>query len=160
MISPRHAIGLAMSILLCFGAAWVGSRLTAPSLSGWYTSLRKPAWTPPNWVFGPVWSALYLCMAIAAWLVWRKLELPGAKLALFLFAFQLVLNVCWSGIFFTLHNPGAAFVEIVVLWLSILATALAFWPLSQAASWLMAPYLLWVAFAAMLNYAIWRLNAF
>jgi tryptophan-rich sensory protein len=98
-------------------------------------------------------------MAIAAWLVWRQLELPGAELALLLFAVQLVLNVCWSGIFFTLHMPGAALVEILFLWIAIFATTIGFWPLSRAAGWLMAPYLLWVAFASALNYAIWRLNA-
>ena len=97
-------------------------------------------------------------MAIAAWLVWRKPELPGAKLALLLFAVQLVLNIGWSGIFFTLHRPGAALVEVLPLWISILATVWAFWPLSRAAGWLMVPYLAWVAFASTLNYAIWRLN--
>ena len=158
MITVRHTIGLAVSIVTCFGAAWLGSRLTTPSIAGWYAALRKPPWTPPNWIFGPVWSALYLSMAIAAWLVWRKLELPGAKLALLLFAIQLALNVGWSAIFFAVHRPDFAFAEIILLWLAILGTSVVFWPLSRAAGWLMVPYLAWVAFASTLNYAIWRLN--
>ena len=157
-MTVRHTIGLAISIVICFGAAWVGSLLTTPSIAGWYAALRKPPWTPPNWLFGPVWSALYLSMAIAAWLVWRKLEVPGAKLALLLFAVQLALNVSWSAIFFAVHRPDFAFAEIILLWLAILATLVVFWPMSRAAAWLMAPYLLWVAFAAALNHAIWRLN--
>ena len=155
----RYIGSLAVSLVICFGAAWIGSCLTTPSIGGWYAGLRKPAWTPPNWLFGPVWSLLYLGMAIAAWLVWRRLEIPGAKFALLVFAVQLALNVAWSGVFFTLHKPGAAFVEVLFLWIAILATALAFWPLSPAAGWLMVPYLMWVSFAATLNGAIWRLNA-
>ena len=155
----RQAVGLGVSLVICFGAAGLGSALTTPSISGWYSALRKPSWTPPNWLFGPVWSALYLAMAIAAWLVWRRAGVSSAKIALTLFVLQLVLNVGWSAIFFTLHTPGFAFAEIVLLWLLILATAASFWPVSQAAGWLMVPYLCWVGFAAALNYAVWRLNA-
>ncbi len=155
----RQAVGLAVSIAVCFAVAGIGSMLTTPSIGGWYATLAKPSWTPPNWLFGPVWSALYLAMAVAAWLVWRRAVLPRARAALALFAMQLVLNVCWSAIFFRAHRPGLAFTEIVLLWILILATTLAFRPLSRAAAWLMAPYLFWVAFAAMLNYSIWRLNA-
>jgi tryptophan-rich sensory protein len=159
MITPRHAIGLAVSLVICFGAAGLGSLFTMPSIGGWYVNLSKPAWTPPNWLFGPVWTGLYLCMAIAAWLVWRKAGVSGAEVALALFALQLALNVCWSAIFFSAHMPGFAFAEIVLLWLLILATVVSFWPVSRAAGWLLVPYLLWVGFAAALNYAIWRLNA-
>ena len=155
----RQAVGLAVSIAICFGAAGLGSLFTTPSTGAWYVTLRKPAWTPPNWLFAPVWSVLYLGMAIAAWLVWRRAGVSGAKLPLVLFALQLVLNVCWSAIFFAAHLPGLAFAEIVLLWLLILAAAISFWPVSRAAGWLMVPYLLWVAFAAALNYSIWRLNA-
>lgn len=133
--------------------------LTTPSIGGWYATLAKPAWTPPNWVFGPVWSLLYLAMAVAAWLVWRQVGFPRAASALNLFGVQLVLNVCWSAIFFGAHRPGLAFAEIVVLWLAILATMVAFRSLSRPAAWLLAPYLAWVAFAATLNFSIWRLNA-
>jgi benzodiazapine receptor len=159
MSALRQAVGLAMSIAICFGAAGIGSLLTRPSIRGWYATLSKPWWTPPNWLFGPVWSALYLGMAVAAWLVWRRAGVSGAKLALTLFALQLVLNVCWSAIFFAMHRPGFAFAEIILLWLLILATLALFWPISRAAVWLMVPYLLWVAFAASLNYAVWRLNS-
>ncbi len=159
MITPRHAIGLAVSILICFGAAGLGSLLTTPSIGGWYVTLRRPAWTPPNWVFGPVWSLLYLSMGMAAWLVWRRAGISGARLPLVLFALQLALNVSWSAIFFSAHMPGFAFAEIVLLWLMILGTIVSFSPVSRAAGLLMLPYLLWVAFAAALNYSIWRLNA-
>jgi len=158
MSMPRQAVGFVVSIAVCFGAAGIGSMLTAPSIGGWYAALLKPAWTPPNWLFGPVWSALYLAMAVAAWLVWRRVGFSGDRGALTLFAAQLVLNVCWSAIFFWAHRPGLAFAEIVLLWLLILATAVAFRPVSRAAAWLMAPYLVWVAFAAALNFSIWRLN--
>jgi len=159
MITLRQAIGMAVSIVICLGAAGLGSLFTTPSIGGWYVTLSKPPWTPPNWLFGPVWTVLYLCMAIAAWLVWRMAGVSGGMLALTLFGLQLVLNVCWSAIFFSAHMPGFAFAEIILLWLLILATVVSFWPVSRAASWLMVPYLLWVAFAAALNYAIWRLNA-
>jgi benzodiazapine receptor len=159
MSTFRQVTGLAVSILICFTAAGVGGLLTRPAIEGWYSTLRKPAWTPPNWIFGPVWSALYLAMAVAVWLVWRKAGLSGAKLALALFGLQLLFNVGWSAIFFGLRLPGPAFAEIVILWLLILATTVAFWPISSMAGGLMVPYLLWVMFAAALNFAIWRLNA-
>jgi benzodiazapine receptor len=159
MSTIRQAISLTLSVALCFAAAGLGSLFTRPAIEGWYASLHKPSWTPPNWLFGPVWTALYLVMAIAVWLVWRRAGFSGARLALALFATQLALNVAWTGIFFGLRAPGAAFAEIVFLWLFILATAIAFWPISRAAAWLMLPYLLWVAYAAGLNFSIWRLNA-
>jgi benzodiazapine receptor len=155
----RQVVGLAISILICTAAAGIGSLLTRPAIDVWYATLRKPVWTPPNWIFGPVWSTLYLAMAVAAWLVWRKAGLSGAKLALALFGVQLLFNVGWSAIFFGLRMPGPAFAEIVILWLLILATTAAFWPVWRVAGWLMVPYLLWVMFAAALNWAIWRLNA-
>ena len=155
----RQTIGLAVSLAVCFGAAGFGSMLTTPSIGQWYATLAKPAWTPPNWVFGPVWSLLYLAMAVAAWLVWRRVGFPHASSALNLFAVQLVLNICWSAIFFGAHRPGLAFAEILLLWLAILATMVAFRPLSRAAAWLLVPYLFWVAYAAVLNFSIWRLNA-
>lgn len=152
-------IALAVIVLVCFAAAGAGSVFTARSLDDWHSKLRKPAWNPPDWVFGPVWTALYLAMAVAAWLVWRQAAVPGAWIALGLFAVQLVLNVAWSALFFGLRNPGAAFAEIVVLWGAILLTLVLFWRITPAAGWLMTPYLAWVSFAAFLNFAIWRLNA-
>ena len=155
----RQLTGLAVSILICFTAAGVGGLVTRPAIENWYSTLRKPAWTPPNWIFGPVWSALYLAMAVAAWLVWRKAGLSGAKFALALFGLQLLFNLAWSAIFFGLRMPGLAFADIVILWWLILATTVVFCPLSRLAGGLMVPYLLWVTFAAALNFAIWRLNA-
>jgi benzodiazapine receptor len=159
MSTIRQAVGLALSVVICFAVARVGSLFTRPAIKGWYAALQKSSWTPPNWIFGPVWSALYLSMAIAAWLVWRRAGFAGARLPLTLFSLQLVLNLAWTGVFFGSRMPGAAFAEIVLLWLFILATTAAFWPLSRAAAWLMVPYLLWVTYAATLNYGIWRLNA-
>jgi benzodiazapine receptor len=159
MSTIRQAVGLALSVVICFAVAGVGSLFTRPAIEGWYAALGKPSWTPPNWVFGPVWSVLYLAMATAAWLVWRREGFAGARLPLTLFALQLVLNLAWTGVFFGLRMPGAAFAEIVLLWLFILVTTAAFWPLSRAAAWLMVPYLLWVTYAATLNCGIWRLNA-
>lgn len=156
--SPHEWFVLAVFVLLCFAAARVGSFLTTPALDGWYAALRKPSWNPPNWIFGPVWSVLYLSMAIAAWLVWRRCEWSKASLPLSLFALQLVLNVVWSGLFFALKNPKAAFVEILLLWGAILATLIAFWRVTSLAGWLLVPYFGWVAYAAVLNFSIWQMN--
>lgn len=158
MSVTRSIIGLAVLLALCFGAGAVGSALTAPAISEWYARLNKPAWTPPNWLFGPVWSALYLMMAIAAWLVWRKDGAAGAALPLALFGLQLALNVAWSGLFFGLKMPGAAFVELVALWWLILAIVIAFWRMAPAAGVLIVPYQAWVTFAGALNFSIWRMN--
>jgi tryptophan-rich sensory protein len=148
---------LVVCVGLCFAAGYVGSIFTGKSVGGWYASLSKPSWTPPNAVFGPVWSALYLLMGIAAWLVWRS-SAPGTALALSLFGVQLLLNVAWSALFFGLRLPAAGFAEICVLWLAIGATALAFSRVSVLAACLMLPYEAWVTFAAALNLAIWRMN--
>ncbi len=152
-------IGLIISIMVCFGVAGLGSLSTNPSIEGWYAALQKPSWNPPNWVFGPVWSALYLMMAIAAWLVWRERGLSGASLPLTLFAIQLLLNGLWSILFFGLHRPGLAFAEILVLWGAILATLVPFWRVTALAGVLLLPYFLWVTFAAFLNFTIWRMNS-
>lgn len=155
---PRDWLALAIFVLVCFGAAGVGSSFTTPALDGWYVDLRKPAWNPPNWIFAPVWSALYLLMAIAAWLVWRKEGFRATGGAMALFAVQLILNIAWSALFFGLRSPGAALAEIAGLWVAIAATIAAFSRTSSLASWIMAPYLAWVSFAGALNFAIWRLN--
>jgi benzodiazapine receptor len=158
MITGRQLIALAASFVICLGAAKLGSMLTIPSLDSWYAKLRKPRWTPPNWVFGPLWTALYLSMAFAAWLVWRQVGFSHAKLPLTVFVIQLALSVAWPGMFFNLRLVGVAFLEAVVLWLFILWTAVEFWPVSRTASWLMVPYLIWVAYASALNAAIWRMD--
>lgn len=154
----RHWLALAVFILICLGAGALGSWFTTPSLDGWYAGLRKPSWNPPDWIFAPVWTTLYLLMAVAAWLVWRRAGFAGGRTALALFAVQLILNVGWSALFFGMRNPGAAFVEIVLLWLAIVVTVAAFRPVSRAAAWLLVPYLAWVTFAGALNLTIWRLN--
>jgi translocator protein len=148
---------LIASIAVCLGAAGLGSLLTTPALRPWYAGLSKPRWTPPNWLFGPVWTILFIAMAIAAWLVWRKVCLTAAPMQLFLL--QLLLNVAWSALFFRLESPGLAFAEIVMLWFAILATLIEFWKTVPAAGWLLLPYLLWVSYAVALNFSIWRLNA-
>ncbi|HLL14257.1 MAG TPA: TspO/MBR family protein [Pyrinomonadaceae bacterium] len=150
-------IALACAVGVCFAAAVVGSLYTTPAIPTWYASLQKPAWNPPNWVFGPAWTLLYLMMAVAVWLVWRERGLT-AGVALTLFAVQLILNAFWSVIFFGWRRPDLALVEIFFLWAAIFATMLAFWRISQFAAWLMWPYLLWVTFAGFLNLAIWKLN--
>ena len=155
----QQSIGLAVFVLVCFAAAGLGGIVTTPNIPTWYADLAKPVWTPPDWLFGPVWTLLYLIMAIAAWLVWRQTGLVGAKLPLALFAVQLVLNSLWSVLFFGLRSPGAAVVDIVLLWAAILATLIAFWMRSMLAGVMLVPYLVWVSFAAVLNVAIWRLNA-
>ena len=125
----------------------------------WYASLTKPTWNPPSFVFAPVWTALYVLMGIAAWLVWREAGFSGARAALSLFLIQLVLNGLWSYLFFGMQKPMFAFFEIIVLWCMILATLAAFWRVRPMAGVLLVPYLCWVGFASVLNYQLWRLNA-
>ncbi len=146
-------------LLSCYSAALLGAVLTSSSVQTWYVHLRKPSFNPPNWIFAPVWSILYFLMALSAWLVWQRAHWSGARLALTLFFAQLVLNVAWSGLFFGLRRPGAALVEIMLLLGAIVATGWAFFAISKPAGWLMVPYVLWVAFAALLNFKIWRLNS-
>lgn len=124
----------------------------------WYAGLNKPAWNPPGWLFGPVWSALYTMMAVAAWLVWRRGGFAAQRRPLGWFLAQLVLNAVWTPLFFGLHRPGVAFAEILLLWLAIAWTIAAFWRVHRTAAWLLAPYLAWVSFAAVLNGTLWRLN--
>ena len=119
----------------------------------------KPTWNPPGSVFGPVWTALYLMMAVAAWLAWKPTGVRAAAEPLTLFGIQLVLNSVWSWIFFGMHQPGWAFAEIVALWLTIATTMISFFRRSQIAGWMLVPYLAWVSFASILNFTIWRLNA-
>ena len=145
-------------ILLCLGAGYIGSIATRHSVRTWYPTLRKPKGTPPSWVFGPVWTTLYIVMAIAAWLVWREVGWEIGKHALVMFFGQLALNVAWSGIFFGGRQPGLALSEIIILWLAILCTGLMFHFLLPVAGTLTLPYLLWVTYAAYLNFGIWRLN--
>jgi tryptophan-rich sensory protein len=155
----KQAVVLILFVAATFSMAGIGSLATTPNIATWYAGLAKPACNPPNWVFGPAWTALYLSMAVAAWLVCRQGRLWQARWPLLLFAVQLALNAAWSWLFFGFHLPGAAFFEIIVLLAAIVATTIAFWRHSTAAGLVMVPYLAWVGFASLLNFTIWRLNA-
>jgi benzodiazapine receptor len=159
MTSQIRWIGLFAFVALCLVVGGLGAVITTPEINGWYRTIAKPTWNPPDWIFGPVWTTLYVLMAIAAWLVWTSAGLKEAAMPLTLFAIQLLLNFAWSWIFFGMHQPGWAFAEIVILWLTILATIVAFFCRSRTAGWLLIPYLAWVTFAGVLNFTIWRLNA-
>ena len=150
---------LVVSIIACLAAGAIGSIFTRQAIPTWYATLEKPAFNPPNWVFMPVWTLLYILMGIAAFLVWRKgLENRQVRIALIVFLVQLVLNALWSVAFFGLESPLYGVVVIAALWVAILFTVLKFYRISLAASVLVWPYLLWVTFAAVLNVSIWLLN--
>lgn len=153
----RDAVALLGFVALCLAVAAAGGAVTATSVGTWYAGLAKPSFNPPDWVFGPVWTALYLMMAVAGWRVWRKRS-AGARLALGAWALQLALNLFSSLVFFGLRSIGAALAEIAVLLAAILATALLSWRIDRVAGALLVPYAAWVAFAALLNAALWRLN--
>lgn len=156
----NDVVKLVIAIVVSELAGIIGGVATASSVSTWYVALRKPPFTPPSWVFGPVWTTLYAMMGVAAWLVWRMgLEKPTVRTALTIFLVQLALNTLWSLIFFGLRAPGWAFLEIIFLWSAIVLTTVRFFRLSIVAGALMLPYIAWVSFASVLNYYLWRLNA-
>jgi benzodiazapine receptor len=155
--APRQALALLAFLTVCLSAGGIGSFATIYQIPTWYASLQKPSWTPPSWLFGPVWTTLYTMMGVASWLVWRTSPSPLSRPLLY-FWLQLALNTLWSFLFFAWESPGLAFAEIILLWLAIAATIVAFRKLSPAASLLLLPYLGWVSFASLLNFAIWRLN--
>lgn len=151
-------MALAGFIALCLAVAAAGGAVTATSVGTWYAALEKPPFNPPDWVFGPVWTLLYLMMAVAAWRVWRLREAPGARPALGAWALQLTLNLSWSYVFFGARMIGAALAEIAVLLAAILLTLALFWRIERLAGALLVPYAAWVAFAAVLNASLWWLN--
>lgn len=151
----RRWTGLAVWIVLPLLAGAFGSQFQP---GPWYAQLDKPAWNPPGWVFGPVWTTLYVLMGIAAWLVWDR-HGAAARGALTVFVVQLVFNAAWSWLFFGLQRPGLAFAGIVILWALIVWTVVLFWKARRTAGLLLLPYLAWVTFAAVLNFTIWRMNA-
>jgi len=167
----RDLAGLAAFVLLCLGVSALGAWVTATSVGGWYQGLAKPAFNPPDWVFAPVWTALYLMIAVAGWRVWRRRGTTSARgvtsahsgttsahCALGVYALQLALNLAWSFIFFGAQAIGIALAEIALLLGAIVVNLRLFWRIDRAAGLLLAPYALWVAFAAVLNAALWRLN--
>ena len=157
-MSRNPWLTFALFAAICFSVAAVGSVWTATSVRTWYVRLQKPSFNPPSWVFGPVWSILYFSMAVSAWLVWRSAGWSAPRAAFILFFIQLGFNLIWSGLFFGLHQPGLAFIDILALLASVVATAIAFRSFSEAAFWIMIPYAMWVCFASLLNFEIWRLN--
>jgi len=154
----RELLGLAAFIALCLGVSALGGWVTAGSVGSWYPTLNKPAFNPPDWVFAPVWTVLYLMIAIAGWRVWRRRGLAGARVAMSAYALQLALNLVWSFLFFGGRMIGAALAEIVLLLVAIVVNAMLFWRIERAAALLLVPYAAWAGFAVALNAALWRLN--
>lgn len=153
----QQVLGFLGWMAVTFVAAAIGS-VASINAGAFYGDLVRPDWAPPSWVFGPMWTLLYVLMGIAAWLVWRARGLRGARFALSLYVAQLVLNALWSWLFFGWHLGGPAFVDVLALWALILATCVAFWRVSPLAGALLVPYLLWVSYAAALNFAVWQMN--
>jgi tryptophan-rich sensory protein len=178
----NNLLKLLASIIICELAGAVGSVFTTSAINGWYKGLIKPGFNPPNWIFGPVWAILFVLMGISLYLVWSKkfvvkneLKIKRRKAwnkwsekffigpwqktnIIIIFYLQLLLNVLWSVIFFGAHSPGAAFFELLMLWVSVIYTIINFYRVSKTAAWLLLPYILWVSFAAILNYFIWIIN--
>ena len=155
-----ESIKLIVSITICLFAGFLGSFFTIPAIPTWYATLAKPSFAPPNWLFFPVWTTLFVMMGISLYLVWRRgLEGQQVKNALVIFAVQLILNVLWSAAFFGLRSPLSGLIEISILWISIAFTIMIFMKISRTAGLLLIPYIIWVSFAATLNFMIWRLNS-
>ena len=155
--AAKQGLGLAGWLLASFAAAGMGG-LASVNAAGFYGDLVRPPWAPPAWLFGPVWSVLFLLMGVAAWLVWRDHGFRSAGAALTLYLAQLLANALWSWLFFAWRQGAFAFAEVTVLWLLIAATIFSFWRLNRLAALLLVPYLAWVSFAAALNFVLWRLN--
>jgi tryptophan-rich sensory protein len=153
----KQILGLLAWLAISFSAAAVGGLASADAAT-FYRELARPGWAPPGWLFAPVWSLLYLLMGIAAWLVWRERGFRSASFALSLFLVQLGANALWTWLFFVWHRGAFAFAEILVLWLLILGTVIAFWRVRRLAGALLLPYLGWVTFASALTYSIWKRN--
>ena len=148
---------LSLAITLLVGA--VAGFFTSSGVNGWYADANKPFFNPPNWIFAPVWTILYIMMGFALWFVWKNETRKAVKqTAVILFAIQLLLNFAWSFIFFYAQQPGWAFIEILVMWVMIMLTIIWFGKISPAAAWLLVPYIWWVSFATVLNFYIWKLN--
>ena len=150
---------LILSILIPLGIGLLSGYLTSEGVNGWYVTAVKPPFNPPNWLFAPVWTVLYITIGVALYFVWKTdTRTRWKQYAIAAFAVQMVLNFCWSFIFFKLEEPGWALLEIIALWLSIVWMIVSFTRVSPVTGWILAPYLLWVSFAVLLNYNIWELN--
>ena len=159
MMKAKNLNKLLLLVIICLLVGFAGSVFTGPAVSSWYVDIIKPSFNPPNWLFGPVWTLLYILMGIAWYLVWNKdLKNKTVRFVFWLFSMHLIFNFLWSVIFFGLRNFELAFIEIAALWIFILYLFFAFISIDKRAGWLMIPYLLWVSFASVLNYAIWQLN--
>jgi tryptophan-rich sensory protein len=154
----NDVLGLVAFLVVCLAIAAIGGAITAQSAGTWYQTLRKPVFNPPDWVFAPVWTSLYIAIAIAGWRVWRVAGVTGAAAAMVCYALQLTLNLAWSFLFFGARMIGTALADIVLLLVAIVVNAALFRPIDRIAAWLLAPYAAWVAFATLLNFALWRLN--
>ncbi|HRH22552.1 MAG TPA: tryptophan-rich sensory protein [Candidatus Paceibacterota bacterium] len=158
-MKTKNILTLAGALLIPQIIGLTGALFTSASIPTWYATLTRPELAPPNWVFGPVWTLLFILMGIASFLIFQKgYERRDVRIALSLYGAQLILNLLWSLLFFGARNPGLAFAEIVVLWLVLFLTIKKFWPLSKTSAYLLVPYILWVSFAGYLNYSIWILN--
>ncbi len=159
MNKPSLTIKLVISIIACVVLGSIGGIATASSVDTWYATINKPSFNPPNWIFAPVWTTLFVLMGIAVALVWHEgINNKTVKNALFLFGIQFLLNMLWSWLFFGMQNPQLAFFEILLLWLFLLLTIRAFFGIKNISGWLLIPYILWVSFASILNFCIWQLN--
>lgn len=156
-MNKEKIISLAVFLIISFSVAAFGSMFTWASLSDWYITLKKPSFNPPGWVFGPVWTFLYITIAISGWIIWNKKE-TNVKSIIIIFSIQILLNGLWSPIFFGMKKPELAFYEICFLLISIIAYIILSWPVSKKSSLLFIPYFIWVSFATVLNYNIWQLN--
>lgn len=176
---------LILCVVICESVGIAGTFFTTPTLDNWYLTIQKPSWNPPGWLFGPVWTCLYLMMGVSVWLIWSQYTValqnntiaPAGNdmtatpathlhgkttsftLCFVCFAIQLVLNGIWTPLFFGLKNPGLAFADICALWLAIVATIVVFYRVNKLASWLLIPYWCWVSFASVLNFTLWQLNS-
>ena len=157
MAKSKQIIGLIGWLVVCFIASGIGA-LASIRAQSFYTQLTQPNWAPPPWVFGPVWTILYAMMAVAAWLVWRAGGFRANRAALSLFLVQLAVNAIWSWLFFAWHLGALALADIALLWILVIATLVMFWRVRPLAGALLIPYLLWISFAAALNFSVWQLN--
>jgi tryptophan-rich sensory protein len=158
-LNLKEILRLIVSIIVVFIAGAIGSIFTSPQITTWYAALVKPSWAPPNWVFGPVWTTLYVLIGVALFLVWREgVNRKDVKIALLVFAVQLILNILWSVIFFGFNSLLGGLLTVIILWIAILANIIVFYKVSKPAGLLLVPYIVWVSIASYLNYSVYLLN--